>query len=149
MCGSAREYVDVIVSDVRTDPFSFSIQVLQDGGIPELEQLIKDFSLHHQSPSAAQTVAPRSGDLVSAKFSVDKQWYRARVLRANPSKKQAEVVFMDYGNSEVLPFDQLRPLGKPACRLLPISMHADALAMASQMLASADCRLKPRRQPSP
>ena len=65
-------------------------------GIPELEKMMKDFSLHHKAPPAsAQPFVPRSGDLVSAKFSVDSQWYRARVLRSNPQKKMAEVQFYD------------------------------------------------------
>jgi staphylococcal nuclease domain-containing protein 1 len=38
-----KEYVDVVVSEVRggteTVPFSFSVQLLKDGGIPELEKV--------------------------------------------------------------------------------------------------------------
>ena len=86
------------------------MQIVKDGGIPELEQLMKDFALHHKAPSAAAPIIPRSGDLVSARFSVDAQWYRARVLRSNPQKKQAEVAFIDYGNTESLGFNELRPL---------------------------------------
>lgn len=101
----------MLVADVRADPFSFSIQILHNGSIPELEKLMSDFSLHHKNAATDQAIVPRSGDLVSAKFSVDNAWYRARVLRSNPAKKQAEVVFIDYGNSEMLGFDKLRPLG--------------------------------------
>lgn len=73
---------------------------------------MKDFSLHHKAPlsAAAASFVPRSGDLVSAKFSVDSNWYRARVLRSNPQKKVAEVQFYDYGNAESLSYTQLRPL---------------------------------------
>lgn len=110
-CASSREYLDVIVSDIKAEPFSFSVQILRNGGIPELEQLMKSFSLHHKEGNVFQSLVPRSGDLVSAKFSEDNAWYRARVLRSNPAKKQAEVIFIDYGNGEMLGFDKLRPLG--------------------------------------
>ncbi|GAA5833480.1 hypothetical protein JCM9279_001538 [Rhodotorula babjevae] len=111
------EYLDVVVSEVRggteTVPFSFSVQVLEDGGIPALEKLMGDLTLFHQDDAQAPVpgnFVPRSGDLVSAKFSVDNAWYRAKVRRSNPAKKEAEVVYIDYGNSETIPYTRLRPL---------------------------------------
>lgn len=75
---------------------------------------------------------PRSGELVSAKFSADDAWYRAKVRRSHPGKKEAEVLYIDCtsrlwtsccaldqtdlsghiadGNTETLPFSRLRPL---------------------------------------
>jgi staphylococcal nuclease domain-containing protein 1 len=38
---------------------------------------------------------PRSGELVSAKFSADDAWYRAKVKRSHPGKKEAEVLYID------------------------------------------------------
>jgi len=96
------EYLDVVVSEVRggteTVPFSFSVQVLEDGGIPALEKLMGDLTIFHQDDAQAPVpgnFVPRSGDLVSAKFSVDNAWYRAKVRRSNPAKKEAEVVYID------------------------------------------------------
>ncbi|PWY98567.1 hypothetical protein BCV70DRAFT_201888 [Testicularia cyperi] len=110
------EYVDCIISDVRgssgpEDPFGFSIQVLNDQ-IQELEKLMSDFSLYHQSPTAAggASFVPRAGDLVSAKFSQDGAWYRATIRKASPGLKEASVVFIDYGNKETVKYRDLRPL---------------------------------------
>ncbi|GAA5961162.1 hypothetical protein JCM3765_001249 [Sporobolomyces pararoseus] len=110
-----KEYVDVVVSEVRggteTLPFSFSVQILKNGGIPELESLMSELTLFHQSSDVTPAgFTPRSGELVSAKFSADGQWYRAKVRKSNPGKKEAEVLYIDYGNSEVVPFSKLRPL---------------------------------------
>ncbi|BGP16324.1 hypothetical protein JCM10213_009173 [Rhodosporidiobolus nylandii] len=111
-----KEYVDVVVSEVRggteTVPFSFSVQILKNGGIPELEKLMGELTLFHQEADAAAPAnfVPRNGDLVSAKFSVDNAWYRAKVRRSNPAKKEAEIVYVDYGNVETVPFSRLRPL---------------------------------------
>lgn len=134
------EYLDVVVSEVRggteTVPFSFSVQVVEDGGIPALEKLMGDLTLFHREADVTPAgFAPRSGDLVSAKFSVDDAWYRAKVRRSNPAKKEAEVVYIDCalavspsvlsvwagvptltrsmptdGNTEVIPYSRLRPL---------------------------------------
>lgn len=131
------EYLDVIISDVRTrNGFSFSVQILNtegklirsemlmyvlkwcNQGIASLEKLMRDFSLHHQSPVAAPpNFVPKQGELVSAKFS-DGSWYRARIRRASPVKKEAEVTFIDYGNQDTVSFSNIRPLD-PKFRTLP------------------------------
>ncbi|SPO36247.1 related to 100 kDa protein P100 [Pseudozyma flocculosa] len=121
------DYVDCIISDVRgglddvdprtastnsgAEPFGFSLQVLGDQ-IDELEKMMSEFALHHKTPSAQASVGffPRAGDLVSAKFSQDGQWYRAQVKRSSTGAKTAEVVFVDYGNKETVSFRDLRPL---------------------------------------
>ncbi|GAA5875888.1 hypothetical protein JCM3774_001113 [Rhodotorula dairenensis] len=111
-----KEYVDVVVSEVRggteTLPFSFSVQILQNGGIPELEKLMGELTLFHAENANAGPAGfvPRSGELVSAKFSADDAWYRAKVKRSHPGKKEAEVLYIDYGNTEIVPFSRLRPL---------------------------------------
>ncbi|KAJ7072239.1 hypothetical protein C8F01DRAFT_1205852 [Mycena amicta] len=100
-----REYLDVIISDIRTTSgLAFSVQILNTEGIAALEKLMRDFSLHHRSSAAAPAnFVPKGGELVSAKFS-DGSWYRAKIRRA------AEVVFIDYGNQDVVSFNNIRPL---------------------------------------
>jgi staphylococcal nuclease domain-containing protein 1 len=161
-----KEYIDILISDLRTDPLGISIQVLKDGGrcfslaclelrtltedngagIPELEQLMRDFSLHHSQSTAKLPAQPRSGDRVSARFSVDNAWYRAKVLKSNPQKKEATVRFEDYGNSgtthplevgagekeadgllllpETLSYDEIRPLDNQFRKLEPQAKEA-------------------------
>ena len=52
--------------------------------------------------------APSEGDLVIALFTDDNQWYRARVSKVCEDEKLCEVLFVDYGNSEILPIENLR-----------------------------------------
>ncbi|KAG1815960.1 uncharacterized protein BJ212DRAFT_1447023 [Suillus subaureus] len=113
------EYLDVIISDVRAENgFSFSVQILNTEGIATLEKLMRDFSLHHRvAHLAPSNFVPKAGDLVSAKFS-DGSWYRARIRRASPIKKEAEVTFIDYGNQDSVSFSNIRPLD-PKFRSLP------------------------------
>jgi staphylococcal nuclease domain-containing protein 1 len=109
------EYVDVIVSDVRGDggstvPFSFSVQVLDDK-INQLEGLMNDLALHHQSAAPAPaSFQPKVGEWVSAKFSQDDQWYRGQVLRNKLQQKVREIKFVDYGNIEDVPIASVKPL---------------------------------------
>jgi len=105
------KYLDVIVSDVRMkNGFQFSVQVLNTEGIAALEKLMREFSIHHRgSVSSPPGFVPKGGDLVSAKFS-DGAWYRAKIRRASPVKKEAEVTFIDYGNQDTVSFSNIRPL---------------------------------------
>uniref|UniRef100_A0A0W0FH61 Transcription factor n=1 Tax=Moniliophthora roreri TaxID=221103 RepID=A0A0W0FH61_MONRR len=113
------EYLDVIVSDVRPkNGFTFSVQILNTEGIASLEKLMREFSLHHSGAvSVPPGFVPKGGDLVSAKFS-DGAWYRAKIRRSSPLKKEAELTFIDYGNQETVSFSNIRPLD-PKFRSLP------------------------------
>ena len=58
-------------------------------------------------------VGSLTGDIVLAKYTLDKQWYRARiknVILTNDDEDigavKVEVVYIDYGNSEVIGLDR-------------------------------------------
>ncbi|WRT67103.1 uncharacterized protein IL334_004069 [Kwoniella shivajii] len=108
----APDYLDVYVSSVKEDPFTFSVQILDNDSVASLEKLMSDFSLHHKQPTSSSPAGftPRTGDLVSAKFTEDNQWYRAKVRKSSVIKKEALLYFIDYGNEETLPFSRIRPL---------------------------------------
>lgn len=107
----APEYLDVIVSSVKkTSPFSFSVQILSGDSAPSLEQLMENLSIQHRSAGATPGFMPKVGELVSAQFSEDNQWYRAKIKRSSNMRKEAEVRFVDYGDEETVPFSRIRPL---------------------------------------
>ncbi|KAF8967855.1 hypothetical protein BDZ97DRAFT_1801575 [Flammula alnicola] len=132
------EYLDVIVSDVRTkNGFAFSVQILNTEGIASLEKLMREFSIHHSSPiSSPPGFVPKGGDLVSAKFS-DGAWYRAKIRRASPIKKEAEVTFIDYGNQDTVAFSNIRPLD-PKFRSLPGQAHDARLSFVKLVGPESD-----------
>ena len=82
---------------------------------------MQDFSLHHKTAPPAPGFIPRNGDLVSARFS-DGSWYRAKVRRVSPPKKEAEVTFIDYGNKDTVSFSDIRHLD-PQFRSLAGQAH--------------------------
>ena len=77
--------------------------------------------MHHRTATAVPGFTPRNGDLVSARFS-DGSWYRAKVRKSSPAKKEAEVTFIDYGNQDTIGFKDVRPLD-PKFRSLPGQAH--------------------------
>lgn len=60
--------------------------------------------------AAPSQYTPRHNDIVAAQFSADNTWYRARITKSNPAAQQANVRYIDYGNSELLHYSRLRPL---------------------------------------
>ncbi|PPJ50277.1 hypothetical protein CBER1_04885 [Cercospora berteroae] len=105
------EYKDVTVTYVDPESARLKVQLLGSGQA-NLQSLMKEFASFHISPGNSQPLkdAPKAGDIVSAKFSADGVWYRARIRRNDREKKTAEVVYIDYGNSETQPWSALRPL---------------------------------------
>lgn len=51
----------------------------------------------------------KKGTLCAARFKVDDNWYRARVLRG-VGKNQFEVEFIDFGNQDTVNGDDLKRL---------------------------------------
>jgi staphylococcal nuclease domain-containing protein 1 len=80
-----------------------------------LETMMVQFKKFHLNPSNNKGFdgMPKTGEYVAAKFTEDGQWYRARVRANDRTAKESEVVYIDYGNSEKIPWSRLRPLSQP------------------------------------
>lgn len=105
------QYHNVTVTHI--DPECRLKMQLIGEGTQVLAAMMNDFRKYHASPAAGQssiTPPPKSGTLVSAKFSEDVQWYRAKVRRNNREAQTSEVFYLDYGNVEDVPWKDLRPL---------------------------------------
>ncbi|KAK5757666.1 hypothetical protein LTS12_012268 [Elasticomyces elasticus] len=105
------DYRDVTVSYV--DPLNGHLKLQMLGsGKQNLDSLMKDFANFHISSANNKALPgpPKAGDVVSAKFSQDGVWYRARVRRNDRENKTSEIVYIDYGNSETQPWSSLRAL---------------------------------------
>ncbi|KAF9928343.1 hypothetical protein FBU30_002424 [Linnemannia zychae] len=104
-----KEYLDVVVSEI-VNGGHFYVQIINQN-IQSLEKMMTDLSVHHKSHSSApESWKPRNGEIVSAKFTEDNQWYRAKILRTLPESKSAEVIYVDYGNTETIPLSRVVPL---------------------------------------
>ncbi|RUS16817.1 hypothetical protein BC937DRAFT_90763 [Endogone sp. FLAS-F59071] len=103
-----RDYVDVVVTEI-VDGGRFYVQIVNED-VHKLEKLMEDFSIHHSGASHSTDFRPKTNEVISAKFTADERWYRAKVRKHLPEQKSVEVVYVDYGNSEVIPLTRVRPL---------------------------------------
>ncbi|KAF2469442.1 uncharacterized protein BDR25DRAFT_263981 [Lindgomyces ingoldianus] len=107
-----KDYRDVVITHVD-DTGKLKLQQIGTG-TAALTELMNSFRNFHLNPSNNQPLPnPKAGDYVAAKFTADDEWYRARIRRNDREAKKAEVVYIDYGNSELLPWSRLRPLSQP------------------------------------
>lgn len=110
----------VVVTNVSAEFTSFHAQAVTDG--PKLEEMMVRLRQEvAANPPALGTYQPKKGDVVMARFSEDKLWYRARVDKLEKGGAEAQVVYIDYGNRETLPVKEIAalPLGSYGTTTLP------------------------------
>jgi staphylococcal nuclease domain-containing protein 1 len=123
-----KDYRDVVITHID-DAGKLKLQQIGTG-TAALTELMNAFRSFHLNPSNATSLPnpPKAGDFVAAKFTADDEWYRARIRRNDREAKKAEVVYIDYGNSELLPWSRLRPLSQaqfsPTSKLKPQALDA-------------------------
>ncbi len=120
-----KDYRDVMVTHVEDDG---RLRLQEIGaGTTALTSLMDAFSKFHLNPtnSAGLPNPPKVGEFVAAKFTADDSWYRARIRRNDRDAKKAEVVYIDYGNSETIPWTRLRPLSQ--AQFLPSKLKPQAI----------------------
>lgn len=104
---NTQETVDVYVVYVAS-PDDFWCQVMKN--CPNLEKLMEELNAFYNGLPEGDMVLDKTeiGVPCAAKFSEDNMWYRAEVL--SRSQHEAEVQFVDYGNTETVAVDKLRKL---------------------------------------
>ncbi|KAF2085495.1 hypothetical protein K490DRAFT_58641 [Saccharata proteae CBS 121410] len=104
-----RDYRDVEVTNID-ETGRLKLQEVGAGttALLSLTNAFRNFHLNKANDKPVETV--KAGDFVSAKFTEDDEWYRAKVRRNDREAKKVEVLYIDYGNSETLPYSRLRQL---------------------------------------
>ncbi|PHH77308.1 hypothetical protein CDD82_3574 [Ophiocordyceps australis] len=133
------DYRDIVITNIDTNG---KLKIQEIGkGTSALEALMGQFRQFHldSKNSKALENAPKTGEFVSAKFSADGQWYRARVRANDRSAKMAEVLYIDYGNSEKVAWSSLRPLDQTTFGTQKLKAQAvDASLSFVQLPTGAD-----------
>ncbi|KAI0476527.1 tudor domain-containing protein [Xylariaceae sp. FL0804] len=133
------DYREVVVTNLDSNG---KLKIQEIGkGTSALEILMNEFKKFHLDTKNSKPLgnAPKTGEYVAAKFSADGQWYRARVRSNDRSAKAAEVVFIDYGNSEMQPWSNLRPLDQPQFNTQKLKAQAvDAVLSFIQLPTATD-----------
>ncbi len=134
-----QDYRDIIVTNIDA---TGRLKIQEIGkGTAALESMMSEFKKFHldSKNNVAIKDNPKAGDYVAAKFSLDNQWYRARIRSNDRTAKVAEVVYVDYGNGEKIPWAKLRPLDQPQFSTQKLKPQAvDAVLSLVQLPVSPD-----------
>ncbi|KAL1958656.1 hypothetical protein VTO42DRAFT_3999 [Malbranchea cinnamomea] len=133
-----KDYRDVMVTNVDENA---KLKVQQIGaGTTALTELMNAFRAFHlnKANDVPLSAPPKAGDFVSAKFTEDNEWYRAKIRRNDREAKMADVVYIDYGNMERLPWSRLRPLNQQFSVQKLKPQAVDAVLSFLQFPASRD-----------
>ncbi|CAG8450919.1 5228_t:CDS:10 [Acaulospora colombiana] len=103
-----KEYIDVEISGIVSGGH-FYVQVVNDD-ITSLEKMMSEFRLYHKNTQTSNASSLKTDQIVGAQFTADNQWYRAKIKKLSSDKKSAEVVYIDYGNSETIPLSRIRSI---------------------------------------
>ena len=103
------DYKEVVVTHIDPETLHIKLQIVGTS-TGALEELMNRFRTFHVSNATSLPSPPKVGDFVSAKFSADTMWYRARVRRNDKEANAAQVVYVDFGNEEKIPWKDLRTL---------------------------------------
>lgn len=131
--GPNREYIDVVVSDIISGSH-FYVQKVTDE-IAKLESVMSELGQYQNGRPADPTFKARVGENVSAKFTEDDCWYRARVKRI--SHEGIEVLYIDFGNSETLSSSRVRSLPENF-KQLKAQAHEATLSFVKSPKSSED-----------
>lgn len=109
-------YKKVIVTEI-TDGATFWAQALDNATQFEQmqQQLRQDLT---DNPPLPGSVVPKRNDLVAAQFALDGLWYRARIEKVDTTEK-VRVLFVDYGNRDILSSTKLASLPGPYVSFAP------------------------------
>ncbi|KAF2138961.1 uncharacterized protein K452DRAFT_275873 [Aplosporella prunicola CBS 121167] len=132
-----KDYRDVVVTNVDENG---KLKIQEVGsGTSALTELMNSFRKFHQNSANAKGVETvKAGDFVSARFTEDDEWYRAKIRRNDREAKKVEVVYVDYGNSETIPYGRLRPLPAQFSTSTLKAQAIDAVLSFLQFPTSAD-----------
>lgn len=134
-----KDYRDVVVTHID-ESGRLKLQMIGTG-TAALETLMSKFKSFHMNSANSKGLEgpPKAGEYVAAKFTEDGQWYRARIRSNDRAAMEAEVVYVDYGNSEKIPWSRLRPLSQPQFSTQSLRPQAvDALLSLLQFPTNKD-----------
>ncbi|KAJ2954463.1 hypothetical protein O0L34_g2739 [Tuta absoluta] len=101
------KYEKVVVTEVTPDGTFFAQSVDLGTKLESLmEKIHQEFQANTPLPGS---YVPRRGALCAARFSLDDQWYRAKVEKV-ADDKTAQIFYIDYGNREVVSSTRLAAL---------------------------------------
>ncbi|KAM5126739.1 tudor domain-containing protein 1-like, partial [Mantella aurantiaca] len=128
-------------------PSDFSVQ---EYNAKSIENLMKLSALLKNVYSSLENLrkdyVPQIREVCAAKYSKDQQWYRVLVYNVESSMSKAQVLYLDYGNQEILSLCDLQPMHGDLELTPPCAMHFGvAHSLAPPYGWSPECLVEVKR----
>ncbi|CDK27197.1 unnamed protein product [Kuraishia capsulata CBS 1993] len=123
-----KRYLDVELTDISEEGLiAYQIVGSERSKLSSFMKSFHDFHSSNQAPLAKQ---PQKGDIVSAQFSENKKYYRAKIISFEKASREYKVQHIDYGNYDVVPLASLRSLpAQFAVSAFPAQAHTAQLSL--------------------
>ncbi|EFX87066.1 hypothetical protein DAPPUDRAFT_312582 [Daphnia pulex] len=122
---SYPEQVDVPINQqvevvYVNNPSSFYLQLLESCTV--LEQLGTNLNAVYSDESKPSIADLKVGSACVVQYEEDKGWYRGKILKfCDPHG--ATVLFVDYGNTQLAPVEQIKSIDEEFMKLPPLAYH--------------------------
>ncbi|KAL0852270.1 hypothetical protein ABMA28_000478 [Loxostege sticticalis] len=101
------KYEKVLITEITSEGHFYAQNVDLGTKLESLmDKIHQEFKTNAPLPGS---YVPRRGNVCAARFTMDDQWYRAKVEKVTEDKK-AHIFYIDYGNREVVSITRLAPL---------------------------------------
>ncbi|XP_040598267.1 tudor domain-containing protein 1 isoform X2 [Mesocricetus auratus] len=93
-------------------PSNFYVQLYSSEVLEYMNQLSASLKETYADTVPEDGYLPVKGEVCVAKYTVDQTWNRAIIQGIDVLQKKAQVLYIDYGNEEVIPIDRVHQLNK-------------------------------------
>ncbi|CAF4745688.1 unnamed protein product [Pieris macdunnoughi] len=101
------KYDKVIITEITQDGTFYAQNIDLGSKLEALMEVIRQ-EFKNNAPLPGSFV-PKRGNICAARFSMDEQWYRAKVEKIVEDKK-VHILYIDYGNREIVNYSRLAQL---------------------------------------
>ncbi|KAM7330375.1 hypothetical protein ACRRTK_011988 [Alexandromys fortis] len=93
-------------------PSNFYVQLYSSEVLEYMSQLSASLKETYADMVPEDGYLPVEGEVCVAKYTVDQTWNRALIRGVDEFQKKAHILYIDYGNEEVIPMDRIHQLSK-------------------------------------
>uniref|UniRef100_A0A4X2M4V8 Tudor domain-containing protein 1 n=1 Tax=Vombatus ursinus TaxID=29139 RepID=A0A4X2M4V8_VOMUR len=93
-------------------PGEFYVQICSSEVLECIRKLSTSLKESYMNMMPQEEYMPVKGEICVAKYSVDQTWNRVIVQDVDVQQKKAQVLYIDYGNGEVIPISRIQQLNK-------------------------------------
>ncbi|XP_010632895.1 tudor domain-containing protein 1 isoform X1 [Fukomys damarensis] len=93
-------------------PGDFYVQLYSSEALKHMNQLSASLKETYANVVHEEGYIPVTGEVCVAKYTVDQTWNRVMIQDVDELKKMAQVLYIDYGNEEVIPVNRIYQLNR-------------------------------------